>query len=62
MGKKTAHLKKPSSRLEQLNFLVGKWHTEGDILKSSSDPSTNIKGMDTYEWINCNRCSKSLFV
>jgi len=52
MANNRSQQKKPHSKLRQLNFLVGKWHTSGEILKSGTKPSIQIKGMDTYEWIN----------
>jgi hypothetical protein len=35
-----------------LNFLIGKWHTQGEILQAASGSSKNIRGMDTYEWVS----------
>lgn len=52
MAAKKADIKKPGNKLKHLSFLVGKWHTEGEILKTPSSPFSPIKGMDTYEWIN----------
>lgn len=42
---------KTNIQLRQLNFLIGKWHTEGTIKKTSASPAISIKGMDSYEWI-----------
>ena len=51
MGKKKSSQKKPGSQLKKLSFLIGKWHTEGYVLQDPPDPSKEIRGMDTYEWI-----------
>ena len=52
MAKKKLSPKKPSNQLKKLNFLIGKWHTEGETLRDVSRSSKKIKGMDTYEWIS----------
>jgi len=49
--KKSSPLK-PGSRLKKLSFLIGKWHTEGEILQRVANSSKEIRGMDTYEWIS----------
>lgn len=41
-----------SPQLKQLDFLIGKWHTRGEILQGAAGPSKNIRGMDTYEWVS----------
>jgi hypothetical protein len=39
--------------MKQLSFLIGKWHTEGEIIKKDAlDKSKKIRGMDTYEWVS----------
>jgi hypothetical protein len=52
MAKKKTFPKKRSIHLKKLNFLIGKWHTQGEILQGASDSSKDIRGMDTYEWIS----------
>ncbi|MES2679056.1 MAG: DUF1579 family protein [Bacteroidota bacterium] len=42
---------KKTSPLKKLNFLIGKWHTEGEILQAASNHSNIIRGMDSYEWV-----------
>jgi hypothetical protein len=39
-------------QIKKLQFLIGKWHTEGEILQDVSDSLKKIRGMDTYEWIS----------
>lgn len=46
------HHPKPSPELKHLNFLVGKWHSEGTVLPTSSSPEIKIKGTDIYEWVS----------
>lgn len=52
MAEKDSSSKKPSVHLKKLNFLIGKWHTQGEILQDVSNSSKEIRGMDTYEWIS----------
>lgn len=52
MAEKKISLTKPGSQIRKLNFLIGKWHTKGKILQDASNASTEITGMDTYEWIS----------
>ena len=52
MAKKNSSPKKPSVQLKKLNFLIGKWHTQGEILQGASASSKDIRGMDTYEWVS----------
>ena len=42
---------KRQSTIKKLNFLIGKWHTQGKILQGATEASNEIRGMDTYEWI-----------
>lgn len=51
MAKKNLSQIKPSAQLKKLNFLIGKWHTQGEILWGGSFNSKIIRGMDTYEWV-----------
>ena len=39
-------------RLQALNFLSGKWQTEGDILGDSGEVVGKVIGTDTYEWVS----------
>ncbi|MEO5647802.1 MAG: DUF1579 family protein [Chitinophagaceae bacterium] len=41
----------PAPELMQLNFLIGNWHSEGELLANSSRPSVRISGTDSYEWV-----------
>lgn len=51
MGKTKSSQKKAFAQIKKLNFLIGKWHTQGEILYA--DPSSRtIRGMDTYEWVS----------
>jgi len=52
MAKKNSSPKNPSVQLKKLNFLIGKWHTQGEILQRVSVSSKDIRGMDTYEWVS----------
>ena len=52
MAKKNSSPKKPSVQLKKLNFLIGKWHTQGEILQGAFVSSKDIRGMDTYEWVS----------
>jgi hypothetical protein len=52
MAKKDSPSKKPSVQLKKLNFLIGKWHTQGEILQGASVSSKGIRGMDIYEWVS----------
>jgi len=52
MAKKKPTQRKPGSQLKKLSFLIGKWHTEGEILQGAANSSKEIRGMDTYEWIS----------
>jgi hypothetical protein len=51
MGKKRSSPKKSGAQLKKLNFLIGKWHTEGEILQGAAGTSKQIRGMDSYEWV-----------
>ena len=44
--------KKSMAELKKLSFLVGKWHTRGEVTLGASDSSKEIRGMDTYEWVS----------
>ena len=39
--------KKKVSPIKKLDFLIGRWHTKGEILQGGSDSSKEIRGMDT---------------
>jgi hypothetical protein len=52
MAKKNISQKNPSIQLKKLNFLIGKWHTKGEILLGASLSLKEIRGMDTYEWVS----------
>jgi len=52
MAKKKSSPPKPSVQLKKLNFLIGKWHTQGEILQGASNSSKDIRGMDTFEWVS----------
>ena len=52
MSKKKLSHKKSNNQIDKLNFLIGNWHTQGEILIGVSDSSKKIRGMDTYEWIS----------
>jgi len=52
MAKNNSSPKKPSVQLKKLNFLIGKWHTQGEILQGATVSSKIIRGMDTYEWVS----------
>lgn len=41
----------PNPAMARLNVLVGKWNTEGLIKASPSEPATQLKAVDTYEWL-----------
>jgi hypothetical protein len=36
---------------EGLSFLIGKWNTKGEVIKTSVRPVKKISGTDSYEWI-----------
>ena len=36
--------------MNELNFLIGSWKTEGEII-SDKEPPARITGTDSYEWI-----------
>jgi hypothetical protein len=52
MAKNKRSLTKPSGQIRKLNFLIGNWHTKGEILQVPPNSSKEIRGMDTYEWIS----------
>lgn len=41
----------PNPAMARLNVFVGKWNTEGLIKASPSGPATQLKAVDTYEWL-----------
>lgn len=51
MAKKHASSKNPGVHLKKLIFLIGKWHTQGEILPGASVSPKEIRGMDIYEWV-----------
>jgi Protein of unknown function (DUF1579) len=42
----------PCHELKQLDFLVGSWSTEGEMLSGVFNPAIKIKGTDSYEWVS----------
>lgn len=50
MANKRTSSAKPDKHLAQLSFLIGKWHTHGEI-QGAPDAAKEIRGMDTYEWV-----------
>jgi hypothetical protein len=42
---------KPLLEQKQLDFLVGIWRTEGELLNGVFNPPIKINGTDTYEWV-----------
>lgn len=50
MAKSKTSVPKPSAAIRKLNFLIGKWHTTGEILQGITNASNEIRGMDIYEW------------
>lgn len=52
MAKRKTTPAKPDSQLKKLEFLIGSWHTQGEVLQAGSKASLQISGMDTYEWIS----------
>jgi hypothetical protein len=52
MSKQTRKNTRENPKIRELSFLIGKWHTEGEIIDSTSASSGKIRGMDTYEWIS----------
>ncbi|MEO6668051.1 MAG: DUF1579 family protein [Ferruginibacter sp.] len=52
MANKKTSLTKPGSQIRKLSFLIGNWHTTGEILQGAPNSSKEIRGMDTYEWIS----------
>ncbi|MES2431995.1 MAG: DUF1579 family protein [Bacteroidota bacterium] len=52
MAKKKSSPEKPGIQLKKLNFLIGKWHTQGKILQGSSASSKDIRGIDSYELVS----------
>lgn len=39
------------SPLNALSFLIGTWHTEGEVMKSSISEPAKIRGTDIYKWV-----------
>lgn len=52
MAKNNTSLTKPGDQIRKLSFLIGNWHTRGEILQGALTSSKEISGMDTYEWIS----------
>ena len=52
MARKSSSLKRTFTQLKKLNFLIGKWHTRGEILQDTAGSSKQIRGIDTYEWVS----------
>lgn len=44
--------KTSKSAIKKLEFLIGKWITEGTVLASDTSPELNIKGTDTCELVS----------
>lgn len=45
------HQPNPGPELKQLNFLVGKWNTNGEARDGASGQVNKITGTDSYEWV-----------
>ncbi len=52
MATKKSPTPKPAPQLKKLNFLIGKWHTQGELLMGTKASTNDIRGMDTYEWVS----------
>jgi len=39
------------SEMEPLRFLIGRWHTQGEIKAIGDNPASKVIGTDSYEWI-----------
>jgi len=52
MAKKKSVIPRPAPQLKKLKFLIGNWHTRGEILPAKDIPPVKIMGMDSYEWIS----------
>src|SRR6187549_972149 len=52
MAKKKASSRQPNNQLTKLSFLIGRWHTIGEVLQNIPNAPKVIRGMDTYEWIS----------
>jgi hypothetical protein len=52
MAKKKASSRKSNNQITKLSFLIGRWHTIGEVLQDLSNAPKVIRGMDTYEWIS----------
>ena len=39
------------SAMKSLDFLIGRWNTEGEILANEGNTAIHFKGTDRYEWI-----------
>jgi hypothetical protein len=37
--------------IKQLDFLIGKWNTNGTVEATGTTPATTFKGTDTYEYV-----------
>lgn len=43
--------KKNKPDMESLNFLIGIWHTQGEVKGDGNAATTSLIGTDSYEWI-----------
>jgi hypothetical protein len=41
----------PGPEIKRLDVLVGTWRTQGQTVASPTDPSIEIDGTDSYEWL-----------
>lgn len=39
------------SEMESLRFLIGRWHTQGEIKATGGNPASKLIGTDSYEWV-----------
>lgn len=51
MAKQKSSSNKAFHQIRKLSFLIGKWHTQGEILNAVPQSRT-IRGMDSYEWVS----------
>ncbi|WP_216215614.1 DUF1579 family protein [Amycolatopsis aidingensis] len=42
----------PGPELERLGPLVGRWRSQGRTVSTGTEPSIEISGTDTYEWLD----------
>ncbi|GAB3477021.1 DUF1579 family protein [Amycolatopsis cihanbeyliensis] len=42
----------PGSELRRLEAVVGRWRSKGRTVPTETEPSIEISGTDTYEWLD----------